>query len=144
MGELIQQAGEAADRLGDFYAGLQLVLEGMLLSPNLLFVAADTEGAAGSGKLDGLSLATRLSLFLWNAAPDPNLRRAALRGDLDSDQGRARGVDMMLASPRLADGARASHPLRVVAHAAAHAAGGDAQHREVVHLQGGAGDRSTA
>lgn len=105
MAELIKQAGDAADRLGDFYAGLQLVLEGILLSPNLLFVAADTAGP--SGKLDGLSFATRLSLFLWNAAPDPTLRQAALRGDLDTDRGRARVVDSMLANPRLMDGARA-------------------------------------
>ncbi len=103
MAAMVAQAGEAADRLGDFYAGLQLVLEGILLSPNLLFVAQDPV----EGKLDGIALATRLSLFLWNAAPDPALRHAAERGELYSERARARVVDAMLASPRLADGVRA-------------------------------------
>jgi len=103
MAAMVAQAGEAADRLGDFYAGLQLVLEGILLSPNLLFVAQDPV----EGKVDGIALATRLSLFLWNAAPDPALRQAAERGDLDSERGRARVIDAMLSSPRLADGVRA-------------------------------------
>lgn len=107
---LVAKAGESANILGDFYAGLQFVLEGVLLSPNVLFVASDNESAADENaptKLDGIALATRLSLFLWNAAPDPTLRRAALKGELSTERGLARTVDAMLASPRLEDGVRA-------------------------------------
>jgi len=107
--QLVGDAGLAAEKLGDFYGGLQLVLEGVLLSPNLLFVREDLQAKqTGEQKLlDGDSLAARLSLFLWNAAPDPMLRRAAERGSFATEKGRAQIVDQMLASPRLEDGVRA-------------------------------------
>lgn len=110
LDELVSLAGHSASELHDFYAGLQITLESILLSPNLLFVA-ETEKPdpkkAGQVRLDGYAFATRLSLFLWNAAPDAALWKAAAKGELDSEKGRARIVDQMLASPRLEDGVRA-------------------------------------
>jgi hypothetical protein len=103
-------AGEAAEKLKDFYAGLQLALEGVLLGPNMLFIAQESKPDRrnpGQRRLDGYALATRLSLFLWNAAPDAALREAADRGDLNTQKGLAKVVDSMLASPRVEDGARA-------------------------------------
>ncbi len=109
LANLVSDAGKAADQLKDFYAGLQLTLEGVLMSPNVLFVA-ETEEAdpkrPGQMRLDGYSLASRLSLFLWNAAPDATLRQAAAKGQLDNEKTRAKIVDMMLASPRLEAGVR--------------------------------------
>ena len=108
--DLVAQAGAASDRMKDFYAGLQVTLEGVLLSPNLLFVAENEEPdpkRPGAFRLDAHSLAARLSLFLWNAAPDAALRTAADRGDLFNPKTRARIVDAMLASPRLETGVRA-------------------------------------
>ena len=61
----------------------------------------------GHERLDAYSFASRLSLFLWNAAPDEALLKAAESGELQTDQGRARMVDRMLASPRLETGVRA-------------------------------------
>ena len=58
-------------------------------------------------RLDAYSLASRLSFFLWNSAPDDELLKRAERGDLQKPEGRAKAVDTMLASPRLETGVRA-------------------------------------
>jgi hypothetical protein len=109
LAQLVEEAGQTADQLQDFYAGLQVTLEGVLISPNVLFVAEteETNPKTGKKQLDAVSYATRLSLFLWNAAPDAALREAAIKGQLDTEKGRAKFVDAMLASPRLETGARA-------------------------------------
>ncbi|HEX2138729.1 MAG TPA: DUF1592 domain-containing protein [Woeseiaceae bacterium] len=106
----VESAASAADRLGNFYAGLEVALEAMLLSPEVLFVVERAEpdpGNPGQLRLDAYSLASRLSYFLWNAAPDAKLLDASASGELQTEDGRARAVDRMLASPRLADGMRA-------------------------------------
>jgi hypothetical protein len=106
----VDQAGAAAKQLKDFYAGLGVALEGMLISPEFLFIAEKSEPdphRSGGRRLDAYSLAARLSLFLWNSGPDDALLKAAESGELQSSSGRARVVDMMLASPRLEDGMRA-------------------------------------
>jgi hypothetical protein len=107
---LVEHANKAAESLGSFYDGLGIVIEGMLLSPQVLMVAEATEPdpeRAGAQRLDAWSLATRLSLFLWNAAPDAELLQAAESGALQTRSGLAREVDRMLASPRLEEGVRA-------------------------------------
>lgn len=107
---LVEQANKAADALHSFYDGLGVVIEGMLLSPNVLLVADTAEpdpDHPGTERLDSWSLATRLSLFLWNASPDADLLKAAGSGVLQTRKGLAREVDRMLASPRLEDGVRA-------------------------------------
>ena len=106
----VTQADDAADRLKDFYAGLAVALEGMLIAPETLFIIDRTEPDPrhpGRRRLDAYSLASRLSLFLWNAAPDDELLKRAERGELQSAQGKARAVDYMLGSPRLETGVRA-------------------------------------
>jgi hypothetical protein len=109
--EVVNEAGTAADKLKDFYAGLTVALEGMLISPDVLLIAETSEpdpSKPGHRRLDAYSLASRLSFFLWNAAPDDALLRAAETGEIHTKQGHARVVDMMLASPRLEAGVRAS------------------------------------
>lgn len=106
----LNEAGAAAARLKDFYAGLALALEGMLISPETLFIVDRSEPDPehpGRSRLDAYSLASRLSFFLWNAAPDDALLWMAARGELHTPQGRARAVDYLLGSPRLETGVRA-------------------------------------
>ncbi len=106
----VAQAVNSADGLKDFYAGLSIALEAMLVSPNVLFVTETSEAdpaSPGKQRLDAYSLATRLSLFLWNAVPDDGLLKAAENGELRTDKGLARQVDRMLASVRLETGMRA-------------------------------------
>lgn len=110
LARFVDSAGSAARKLEDFYAGIGVALEGMLLSPEMLFVVEHAEPDPenpGQLRLDAYSLASRLSYFLWNAGPDDKLLDAAASGELQTDLGRARAVERMLASPRLADGMRA-------------------------------------
>jgi hypothetical protein len=82
----------------------------MLDSPKFLFrqeVVEPDPSAPGQYRLDPWSKASQLSFFLWNAAPDPELLRAAGAGELDTDKGLAKQVDRMIASPRLQGGVRA-------------------------------------
>jgi len=107
--ESVAKAGETADRLKDFYAGLSVALEGMLIAPEVLFVSDKSEpdpNRPGQSRLDAYSLASRLSLFLWNAAPDDMLLKAAESGEIQTPKGRARVVEVMMASPRLEAGMR--------------------------------------
>jgi hypothetical protein len=107
--DAVDKAAEGATRMKDFYAGITLALEGMLISPDVLFVADIPEPDPkhhGQQRLDAYSLASRLSFFLWNAAPDDAVLKAAESGEIQTDKGRAKVVDMMLASPRLRDGMR--------------------------------------
>lgn len=104
------QADQAADQLHDFYKGLGIALEGMLYSPNMLYIAdlsVPDPKHPGSFRLDPYSLASRLSFFIWDAAPDEALLKAAQKGELYNAKGRERTVDRMLRSPRLATGVRA-------------------------------------
>ena len=107
---LVADANRGATQLKDFYAGLQTVIEGMLIDPNVLMIADTTEpdpNNPGQRRLDAYSVAARLSFFLWDAAPDEALLQAAEKGELHTAKGRARAVAAMMASPRLEDGVRA-------------------------------------
>ncbi len=98
------------EELDGFYAGLEVVLEGLLLHPEVLFIIENAEPDPDNPeqlRLDAYSLASRLSFFLWNASPDDELLAAAESGDLQSPGGIERAVDRMLESPRLIDGMRA-------------------------------------
>ncbi|MFK7830112.1 MAG: DUF1592 domain-containing protein [Congregibacter sp.] len=106
----VEQASSAATQLENFYAGLEIALEGMLISPEGLFVVERSEPDPENPeqlRLDGYSLASRLSFFLWNAGPDDELLTAAESGELQASGGLERAVDRMLSSPRLVEGMRA-------------------------------------
>ncbi len=110
LDEAVAKAGETGDRLKDFYAGVAVALEGMLIAPEVLFISDKSEpdpNNPGQSRLDAYSLASRLSLFLWNASPDDMLLKAAESGEIQTPKGRARIVETMLASPRLEAGMRA-------------------------------------
>jgi len=107
---VVGKAGEAAGRFNSFYSGVSFALAGMLTSPQFLFVAEQSEpdpGHPGQLRLTGLSLATRISLLLWNAYPDDELLRSAESGRLHDPAERARQADAMIASPRFEQGVRA-------------------------------------
>jgi hypothetical protein len=108
--EFVGQAHDASVKLKDFYAGLSSVVEGMLVDPEVLMVVDRTEpdpAHPGHRRLDAYSMASRLSFFLWNSAPDDALLTAAEKGELNTPAGRARIVDKMLASPKAEKGVRA-------------------------------------
>ena len=110
LDKYVAAANSAADQLKDFYAGVELTLESMLISPEVLFIVETSDQKPdkdGSRKLDAYSMASRLSFFLWDAGPDDMVLTAAEKGEFDSERGLRKVVDAMIASPRLEDGMRA-------------------------------------
>jgi len=110
VAELTAVADSAANQTEDFYAGLALALESMLISPEVVFIVdiAEPDPAnPGQERLNAYSLASRLSFFLWNSAPDDELLLAAERGELHTKEGMERAVTRLLSSARLEDGLRA-------------------------------------
>jgi hypothetical protein len=110
MADLVGTAHNSAVAQKDFYAGLATVIEAMLIDPGVLLIVDTTEPDPrhpGKRRLTSYALASRLSFFLWNAAPDDAVLKAAETGELYTAKGRARVVDAMLASPRLEAGMRA-------------------------------------
>ena len=106
----IVAAGAATELMGDFYAGLELVVTSLLVAPDFLFrveVAEPDPGSVNGLRLTDVSLASRLSYLLWNAGPDDALLEVAAQGGLSDPGSLGREVDRMLASPRLEDGVRA-------------------------------------
>jgi Protein of unknown function (DUF1592)/Protein of unknown function (DUF1588)/Protein of unknown function (DUF1595)/Protein of unknown function (DUF1585)/Protein of unknown function (DUF1587) len=107
----VAMARAGQERLGDFYAGLELTLAGMMVSPEFLLRIERTKGDPEEGEdprqLDAWSKATRLSYFLTNTSPDEELLRAAGAGELDSSKGLSRQVDRLIASPQFEPAVRA-------------------------------------
>jgi mono/diheme cytochrome c family protein len=67
---------------------------GVLVSPGFVFVEERP------GKLDDWSLATRLSLFLWNSTPDATLRARAAKGELHKPEILSKEIDRMLSDSK--------------------------------------------
>lgn len=110
VAELVDIARDAALETGDFYDGLAVALESILISPEVVFIVDRAEpdpDRPGEERLDAWSIAARLSYFLWNSSPDSELLDAAASGELHTEDGLARAVDRMLSSTRLEDGMRA-------------------------------------
>lgn len=110
LAELVDVAGYAAEQTDDFYSGLALALESILISPDFIFIVDRAEpdpARPGSQRLDAWSLASRLSFFLWNGPPDDALLDAAESGELHTREGLSASVERMLSSARLESGMRA-------------------------------------
>jgi hypothetical protein len=70
---------------GDFDAGIEMALSAILVNPNFLFRIERDPAGADSGtafKIDDVTLASRLSFFLWSSIPDDELLDLAARGEL--------------------------------------------------------------
>lgn len=65
---------------------LELVIQGMLISPSFLYVVEDSAGT-GTERLSPYELASRLSYLLWNTMPDAELMESAANGDLETPEG---------------------------------------------------------
>jgi Protein of unknown function (DUF1592)/Protein of unknown function (DUF1588)/Protein of unknown function (DUF1585)/Protein of unknown function (DUF1587)/Protein of unknown function (DUF1595)/Planctomycete cytochrome C len=88
---------------GDFDAGIEMALSGVLVSPNFLFrVERDPAGVAphSAYRVSDLELASRLSFFLWSSIPDDELLSVAVAGKLSEPAVLERQVRRMLADSR--------------------------------------------
>jgi hypothetical protein len=106
----LYDAGEAD---GGFESGVQVALQGILASPDFLFRMEEPAGEVaedGTFPLNDLDLASRLSFFLWGAAPDDELLQLAQAGVLSEDANLEAQVRRMLADPRAESlGSRFAH-----------------------------------
>jgi hypothetical protein len=110
LDNVVDIAGLSVGEAGDFYYGLSVALTYMLMSPNFLYIQETLEADPAqpdNWRLDGYSMASRLSFFLSDAAPDSVLLDAAENGDLHTLEGLNRQVGRLLASPRVEQGVRA-------------------------------------
>src|SRR5262249_33645210 len=88
---------------GDFDAGVEMALSGVLRSPE--FLVRVQQAPAGTPpnsvhRISDLQLASRLSFFLWSSLPDDELIDAAAAGKLHEPAVLERQVRRMLAHPR--------------------------------------------
>jgi hypothetical protein len=93
----------------DFDTGIELALQRILVSPSFLFrtefaptAAAAAVAPAGAYRISDLSLASRLSFFLWSSIPDDELLDLAIQGKLHEPAVLERQTRRMLADPRSA------------------------------------------
>jgi hypothetical protein len=88
---------------GDFDAGIEMALSGVLVSPSFLFrVESDPAGLPGGTayRISDLALASRLSFFLWSSIPDDALLDVAVAGTLRQPAVLEKQVRRMLADAR--------------------------------------------
>jgi len=88
---------------GNFDAGIQFSLEYMLSDPDFLMRSYnDPQNLAPSElfRISDMELASRLSYFLWSAAPDATLLNLAQNGQLSDPEVLSQQVQRMLADPR--------------------------------------------
>jgi hypothetical protein len=88
---------------GDFDAGIEMALSGVLVSPSFLFrVEEDPARVPANGvyRVSDLELASRLSFFLWSSIPDDELLNAAVAGKLHEPATLEKEVRRLLADPR--------------------------------------------
>ena len=94
---------EAHSQTGSFEAGIQLALEGLLVSTEFLFrIERDPAGSVKDGiyRLSDMELASRLSFFLWSSIPDDELLEVAEMGKLREPVVLKEQVGRMLRDPR--------------------------------------------
>ena len=92
-------------RDGSFERGIELALQGILVSPNFLFrVEQDPPGAAAGSvsRVTDLELASRLSFFLWSSIPDDELLALAEKKQLSDPAVLRAQVTRLLQDPRSA------------------------------------------
>ena len=75
-------------------------MSAVLVSPHFLF-RVEQPSESGAGRVDGRTLAERLSYFLWTSMPDDRLRHRAAHGGLDDAAGVRGEVARMLADPKV-------------------------------------------
>jgi hypothetical protein len=89
------------NRGSSFERGIELAIQGMLVSPNFLFrVERDPPGSAPVYRVSDVDLASRLSFFLWSSIPDGELLSLAEANQLHEPATLEKQIRRMIADPR--------------------------------------------
>ena len=94
---------ESGRKEGDFDHGIEMALARMLAAPKFVYRIENEPANVAPGQLyriSDLDLASRLSYFLWSAAPDAELRNLAGQGRLKDPIVLEAQVRRMLKDPR--------------------------------------------
>jgi Protein of unknown function (DUF1592)/Protein of unknown function (DUF1588)/Protein of unknown function (DUF1595)/Protein of unknown function (DUF1587)/Protein of unknown function (DUF1585)/Planctomycete cytochrome C len=94
---------ETGRKGADFETGVRTALQAILASPHFIFRLEEAPPNARPGqnyRITDLDLASRLSFFIWAAAPDDELIAAASRETLSKPDVLEKQVRRMLADPR--------------------------------------------
>lgn len=86
-----------------FEEGIRSMITGILASPYFLYRIEQAPANVAPGEiyaLDDLTLASKLSFFLWNTIPDDELLGLAIRGELGKETTLKAQVERMLKDPR--------------------------------------------
>ncbi|MBN1240323.1 MAG: DUF1592 domain-containing protein, partial [Gammaproteobacteria bacterium] len=89
--------------IGGFEEGIRSAVTGILASPDFLYRVEPVPQGVQPGEtytIDDVTLASKLSFFLWNSIPDRELLELAMRGELSDDETLRRQVERMLRDPR--------------------------------------------
>ncbi|HEX7079621.1 MAG TPA: DUF1592 domain-containing protein [Gammaproteobacteria bacterium] len=89
--------------IGGFEEGIRHAITGILASPYFLYRVEHVPADAAPGevyRIDDLTLASKLSFFLWNTIPDDELLDLAVRGELGDEAVLRAQVARMLDDPR--------------------------------------------
>ncbi|NUO51435.1 MAG: DUF1592 domain-containing protein, partial [Polyangiaceae bacterium] len=93
---------EAERAVSDATTGLEVAVQGLLMSPHFLYHVeiGGTPDESGAILLTSYEVASRLSYFLWGSMPDEDLFAAAADGTLDSPEGIGAQARRMLEDPK--------------------------------------------
>lgn len=106
----VKLASDTVASTGSFFTSLELALAAMLTSPKFLYVIETAEADPqnrGQMRLDNYSRASRLSMLLWDSAPNETLLQLAEQGKLTNPRQLDAVAAEMVKSERFEDGVRA-------------------------------------
>lgn len=106
---LLSIAAEARAEYTEEFIGIQYALLSMITSPQFIYIITPTEPTDDGTytRYSNDAMASRLSFFLWNSAPDEALLDAAKAGLLTTQGGLETEVARMMTDPRAKRGVRA-------------------------------------
>lgn len=92
---------KASERNLSFEQSIYYALQGVLVSPQFLFLVEPPISGDKPQTIDAFSFATRISYFLWDTMPDRDLRKHAEDGSLLQEQVLREQTERMLKSPKV-------------------------------------------
>lgn len=120
----------------DETAGVQAVVQALLMSPGFMYLVEGHSGEPGNEALTDYEIASRMSYLVWDTMPDEPLLAAAEQGQLSSAQGRLEQLDRMLADDKATETVTHLHQqwlgLRPAADLAEHMQTGEAKAAEAL------------
>jgi Protein of unknown function (DUF1592)/Protein of unknown function (DUF1588)/Protein of unknown function (DUF1595)/Protein of unknown function (DUF1585) len=104
---LIDLGIEASTAYKSFSRGVEFAIAALIQSPSFLYLVETGVDDGQQLKIDGYSLASKLSYFLTNSPPDEILLNAAQNGTLDTEAGLRAQAERLSATPEAEEAAQA-------------------------------------